>query len=115
MLRPLTALVLAGSLAFAPVANACTGIRLSAKDGTEVAGRTLEFGTPVDWYVAVVPAGTEISPEVPQGSGGLTYKTKYRHHGHDRVLKRPTLSTRSTRRASMSGCSTSPAMPATPT
>lgn len=77
MIRPLTAMVLAGSLAFAPVANACTGIKLTAKDGTAVAGRTLEFGAPVDWFVAVAPAGTEIEPELPEGSGGLAYKTKY--------------------------------------
>ncbi|MCT8971818.1 choloylglycine hydrolase family protein [Microbaculum marinisediminis] len=77
MFRSLTALVLAGSLALAPVANACTGIKLTAKDGTEVAGRTLEFGTLVDWYVTAVPSGTQIKPELPADSGGLTYETKY--------------------------------------
>lgn len=77
MFRPLTAIVLAASLGFAPVANACTGITLTAKDGTGVAGRTMEFGMPIDWHVAVVPAGTRVTPELPEGSGGLTYETRY--------------------------------------
>ncbi|MEJ8570213.1 choloylglycine hydrolase family protein [Microbaculum marinum] len=77
MIRSVTAILVAGSMVFAPVANACTGIQLSAKDGTQVAGRTLEFGAPIDWYVTTVPAGTEISAELPAGSTGLTYKTKY--------------------------------------
>jgi choloylglycine hydrolase len=77
MLRSLTVIVLAGSLAFAPVANACTGIKLTAKDGTQIAGRTLEFGTPVDWYATAVPAGTQIPSELPDGSGGLVYTSKY--------------------------------------
>jgi len=77
MLRRLSVAVLSGTLAFAPVANACTGIHLSAKDGTVIAGRTMEFGEPVDWYLTAVPAGIEIKPEVPEGSGGMTYTTKY--------------------------------------
>jgi choloylglycine hydrolase len=35
---------LIGALMFAPAAEACTGIRLVAKDGGVVAARSLEFG-----------------------------------------------------------------------
>ncbi len=77
MLRTVTAAVLAGTLAFVPAANACTGITLTAKDGTQTAGRTMEFGVPVDWYLTAMPAGTEIAPELKEGTGGLTYKAKY--------------------------------------
>ncbi len=77
MLRRLTAILLAGSLAFAPAANACTGIQLTAEDGTVVAARTLEFGMDLAPKVTVVPAGTEVTGELPDGADGVTFKTKY--------------------------------------
>ena len=44
MFRSTIAGILAAALSFAPVAQACTGIRLIAKDGGVVAARSLEFG-----------------------------------------------------------------------
>lgn len=57
-------------------AEACTGIKLVAKDGSIVHGRTLEFGRKVDIDVAVVPRGYEFVGTTPQGKG-ITYKSKY--------------------------------------
>lgn len=54
----------------------CTGIKLVAKDGTFVAGRTLEFGVQVETTAAVVPRGYEFTGTTPNGKG-MTYKSKY--------------------------------------
>lgn len=56
--------------------NACTGIRLTAKDGSIVHGRTLEFGTYVETGVIVIPRGYEFKGTTPNGDG-LAYKAKY--------------------------------------
>jgi choloylglycine hydrolase len=64
-------------MALAPVAQACTGIRLTAKDGGVIAARTLEFGFDLHSDVLVVPAGTELSGTLPNGGKGINYKTKY--------------------------------------
>lgn len=54
----------------------CTGLKLTAKDGSVVHGRTLEFGIVVDASVAVIPRGYEFTGTTPDGPG-LKYKTKY--------------------------------------
>lgn len=77
MVRTLIALSLAGSLALAPLAQACTGIQLTAKDGGVVAARTLEFGIDLESEAIVIPAGTTLSGSLPGGGKGLVYKTKY--------------------------------------
>lgn len=56
--------------------HACTGIKLRAKDGSVVHGRTLEFGKVIQASVAVVPRGYEFIGTTPQGKG-LAYKAKY--------------------------------------
>ena len=77
MFRSLLVGVLAAALAFAPVAQACTGIRLVAKDGGVVAARTLEFGLDLHSDVMVIPAGTALTGTLPDGGKGISYKTKY--------------------------------------
>ncbi len=59
------------------MAQACTGIRLIAKDGGVVAARTLEFGFDLHSEVMVVPAGTALTGTLPDGGKGISYKTKY--------------------------------------
>lgn len=54
----------------------CTGIKLVAKDGTVVHGRTLEFGIQLDTSIAVIPEGYEFVGTTPQGKG-LKYTAKY--------------------------------------
>lgn len=56
--------------------DACTGIKLTPKDGSIIHGRTLEFGVQVDSSVSVVPRGYAFTGTTPQGPG-LTYKAKY--------------------------------------
>jgi choloylglycine hydrolase len=75
--RSLLAGVLAGALTFAPVAQACTGIRLVAKDGGVIAARTLEFGVDLHSNVLIVPAGTTLTGSLPGGAKGITYTTKH--------------------------------------
>lgn len=64
------------ALAVAVPTDACTGIKLKAKDGGMVEGRTLEFGIPVDCSVAVIPRGYQFTGATPEGPG-LSYKAKY--------------------------------------
>ena len=77
MLRKITSAAIAGAVALAPVAHACTGIELTAKDGGVVAARTLEFGIDPKSEVMVVPAGTAITGTLPDGGKGISYVTKY--------------------------------------
>lgn len=57
-------------------ADACTGIKLKAKDGAVVHGRTLEFGIEVEIAAAVIPRGYAFKGTTPQGPG-LSYTSKY--------------------------------------
>lgn len=57
-------------------ADACTGLKLVADDGSVVHGRTLEFGIDVKTSVVVVPRGYEFTGTTPEGPG-LSYKAKY--------------------------------------
>jgi choloylglycine hydrolase len=80
MLRPFRALLVGGltaALSLVPAAQACTGIRLVAKDGGVIAARTLEFGFDLHSQVLVVPAGTALAGSLPDGGKGITYTTKY--------------------------------------
>ncbi|MFN4174310.1 MAG: linear amide C-N hydrolase, partial [Parachlamydiaceae bacterium] len=56
--------------------EACTGLKLVAKDGKTVHGRTLEFGQPVEISIAYIPKGSSFAPETDKGEG-LKYETKY--------------------------------------
>ena len=56
--------------------DACTGIQLTAKDGSIVHGRTLEFGIPVEPSIAVIPRGYRFVGTTPMGAG-LRYTVKY--------------------------------------
>jgi choloylglycine hydrolase len=77
MFRSLLVGIVSAVLAWAPVAQACTGIRLVAKDGAVVAARTLEFGFDLHSEVLVVPAGTTLTGTLPDGGKGISYKSKY--------------------------------------
>ncbi len=70
-----------GLLAIAMVAafassDACTGLRLKAKDGSAVHGRTFEFGLKVDTTVVLIPQGHSFFGLTPKGNG-LPYRSKY--------------------------------------
>jgi choloylglycine hydrolase len=77
MIRTIATACVAATLALASAAQACTGIRLVAKDGGVVPARTLEFGFDLKSDVIVIPAGTTLTGSLPDGSRGLTYTTRY--------------------------------------
>jgi choloylglycine hydrolase len=77
----------AASLAFGPVldAQACTGIRLIATDGSIIHARTLEFGLDLKSNVIVIPRGFARAGLTPDGKPGLTYASKYASVGANGV------------------------------
>lgn len=56
--------------------QACTGLMLVNKDGSMVAGRTVEFGNKIDASAAMVPRGYAFTGRTPLGDG-LKYTAKY--------------------------------------
>ena len=75
----LLALLLAAmtAMAFAPVAHACTGISLTAKDGSVVRGRTGEFGTILHIRAIIVPKGIMMDGGAVDGAKAKTWTSKY--------------------------------------
>ncbi len=57
--------------------EACTGIRLSAGDGTVVQARTLEFAIDIHSDVLMVPRGYARIGTTPDAKEGLKWKSKY--------------------------------------
>jgi choloylglycine hydrolase len=76
-LRSAMVAALIAALAAVPTAQACTGIRLVAKDGGVVTARSLEFGIDLHSEVMIVPAGTALTGSLPDGGKGISYTTKY--------------------------------------
>ena len=62
-------------------AQACTGIRLVAADGTVVYARTLEFAVDLHSDVTMVPRGYARIGSTPDGKEGLKWKVKYANIG----------------------------------
>jgi choloylglycine hydrolase len=77
MIQRFFATLVAVVLACCQVAAACTGIRLTAKDGAVVVARTMEFGEDLKSGVAVFPKGTVFSGTLPAGAKGATWTSKY--------------------------------------
>src|SRR5271165_3819735 len=59
------------------VAQACTGIRIIAADGTVIHARTLEFGIDLHSDVMMFPRGYARIGTTPDGKEGLKWKAKY--------------------------------------
>ena len=81
----LAAMISAGALFLASAADACTGIRLIAADGTVVHARTLEFAVDLHSDVIVSPRGFPRVGLTPDGKDGLTWKAKYASVGANGV------------------------------
>lgn len=71
-----TAVLIAAS-SLLQTASACTGIRLTAKDGAVVTGRTLEFGVDLKSQVAIYPRGTAFTGDLPGGAKGIAFKSRF--------------------------------------
>ena len=66
-------------------ARACTGIQLTASDGTVIHARTLEFGVDLESNVLFVPRGYARVGATPEGDNGLRWTTKYASVGPNGV------------------------------
>ena len=67
-----------------PVADACTGITLKAKDGAVVFGRTMEWGTfDLLSRIVIVPRGQQFTGHTPDQKSGLTWKGPHGFVGLD--------------------------------
>lgn len=55
----------------------CTGIQLTAKDGSVVHARTLEFGEMLPPVIVAIPKGIDQFGMSPSGAPGLKWKTVY--------------------------------------
>jgi len=83
--KTFAAFLAAGALFAATGAQACTGIRLTAADGTVVPARTLEFAVDLESNVLVSPRGYERVGITPDGHDGLKWKAKYASVGANGV------------------------------
>ena len=69
-------------------ADACTGLRLIAEDGSTVFGRTQEWGTfDLRSRVVIVPRNYDLKTVLPDGKQGLAWKTKLAIVGVDALEK----------------------------
>lgn len=67
---------------FADRADACTGISLSAADGSRIVARTVEWAaTPMQCGYVVAPRGHAHQSYTPTGENGLKYKAVYGYVG----------------------------------
>ena len=73
----LTAAALASVAMLTPAAEACTGITLTAKDGSVVRARTMEFGVDLQSDVIVSPRNFARVGSTPDGKPGISWKAKY--------------------------------------
>ncbi len=74
---PIIALGLATLVTASHCARACTGVRITAADGSIVYARTLEFGPPLSSEILFVPRQYELSGTTSSGRPGLTWRGKY--------------------------------------
>lgn len=79
-MKKITALLAAATLTATAVttAPACTGISLTAKDGTRIQARTIEWsGYDLKAKLAVWPRNIKKTSYTPDGKNGLTWTTRY--------------------------------------
>lgn len=65
----------------------CTGIRLTAKNGDIVYGRTMEFDNPLPATIGYVPRGLSFRGTTPTGADGLEWTNDYAYGGNLGQLK----------------------------
>ena len=83
--RKLAATIAAGALLLSSAADACTGIRLTAADGTVVHARTLEFAVDIHSDVIVSPRGfTRAWGSRPTARTGLHVESEIRQRRRER-------------------------------
>jgi penicillin V acylase-like amidase (Ntn superfamily) len=66
MIKKIVAASVSATLVFTSlVSNACTAVNIVAKDGSVVAGRTMEWAFDMKWQLTANPQGTPISLSAP--------------------------------------------------
>lgn len=86
--RLTTGTLLVVSMVLTPVANACTGITIVAKDGAVVYGRTLEWGAfDLKSRMVIFPRGYQFNAKTPDDKPGISWKAKYGIVGIDGLEK----------------------------
>ncbi len=65
------------ALFFSISSDGCTGIKLTAKDGSVVFARTLEFANNLHSEILLIPRGMDFQGMTNDGSNGLKWTTKY--------------------------------------
>jgi len=75
--RALCALALATFACHAAPVDACTGVRLRAKDGSVVYGRTLEYGIDLGSKAIILPREFALQGTAADGRPGVAWKSRY--------------------------------------
>jgi choloylglycine hydrolase len=73
----LVAVIVAASAILTAHAVACTAFQLTAKDGTVIYFRSMEFGLPFHSQLVIIPRGTQYSGTAPDGKRGLQWTALY--------------------------------------
>jgi len=61
----------------APLTEACSVFRVTAKDGTIMSGRTMEFGSDLKPGLIAVPRGRKFVSPAPDAKAGLSWTSRY--------------------------------------
>jgi choloylglycine hydrolase len=75
-----TRLIAAGvsaALLLSPAAQACTSFMLTAKDGSRLYGRTMEFGVDMKAQVTLLPRGLALAGSLPNAEQGKRWTSRY--------------------------------------
>lgn len=75
--RPLLAAAMAAIAAAVPTAQACTSFMLTAKDGSRLYARTMEFGVDMKAQVTVLPRGLAMAGTLPNNQKGKQWTSRY--------------------------------------
>lgn len=82
ILKSAAAILCAGLMSASFQSQACTGISLTAKDGSNVLARTCEWGgSDLASRYVIVPRNAQTVSLTPSGQNGLEYVTKYGYVG----------------------------------
>lgn len=76
-MKKLAQITLAMMLLYGSVSTACTDIRIKAKDGSEVIGRTMEYAMKLNSDVVAIPRGTTFTTYKSGYKPTMTWKNKY--------------------------------------
>ncbi|WP_165354825.1 linear amide C-N hydrolase [Tropicimonas sp. IMCC6043] len=77
MIQGVSTLALGFCVAVTAVADACTGITLTAEDGSVIHARTGEFGTPLDVRILIMPSGITQTGGQVTASKPASWTAKY--------------------------------------